>query len=127
MTVQRNEVTNFATLVESAARTASHTTEWVENDHFRALAIAIDVSASADTPALTVTVQGKDHLGEAYDIVSSQTFDGTVEKDQLYVYPGAPATAEESNPAVLPRFWRLSCVHGDADSITYSIGYAHLP
>ena len=39
----------------------------------------------------------------------------------LRVYPGLTASANVTASDVLPATWRVEAVHGDTDSITYSV------
>lgn len=126
MTQLRDEVRGPFTHIASAARTATFTGEWTAIKNARAIIVHIDCTAITATPSVVFSVQGKDHVGEAYTILDSAAIAGTG-KDTLYVYPGAPATAEESAPAVLPPFIRVLATHADSDSITYSVGLTLLP
>jgi hypothetical protein len=112
------------TLLASAARTATVNTADQYNHGGRGAVVTINVTASAATPSVVFTIQGKDELsGTYYTILASAAVTGT-STTNLRVYPGLTAAANLTVSDVLPRVWRVNCVHADADSITYSIGAA---
>jgi hypothetical protein len=113
-------------LYASEARTTTPTPESITNTHYRGILVTIDVSAISDTPSVVFTVQYQDHAGNWIDIVSSAAVTATGQA-QLLVYPGAPSTANESYPYIVPPTWRLAAVHADSDSITYSASFFALP
>ena len=87
----------------------------------------IDVTAISATPSVTFTIQGKDDLsGKYYTILASAAITGTG-TTVLRVYPGLTAAANLTANDVLPGTWRLITTHGDADSITYSVGASLIP
>lgn len=115
----RNSTEN---VLASAARTASIDSADFRNPSGRGLALVIDVTAIAATPSITVTIQGKDPVsGKYYTLLASAAIT-TVSTTVLRVYPGLTAAANLAANDVLPEIWRASVAHGDADSITYSIG-----
>ena len=110
------------TLLASAARTASNDTADQTNYNGRGVHIVIDVTAIAATPSVVFTVQGKDALsGKYYTLLASAAIVGTG-TTVLRIFPGATAAANLTANDILPRTWRVSIAHGDADSITYSVG-----
>lgn len=114
-------------LLSSAARTATEASADQDNQHWRGVIIVVDVTAAADTPSVVVTIQGKSSLGtDYYTVLASAAITGTGQT-VLRVYPGLVAAANLTVNDVLPRIWRVSVAHGDADSITYSISGNYVP
>ena len=112
------------TALVSAARTASVDSADLTNFNARGLQLVIDATVIAATPSIVVTIQGKDALsGKYYTILAAAAITG-VSTVVLRVYPGLTAAANLVASDVLPRTWRVSVVAGDADSITYSVGYS---
>jgi hypothetical protein len=120
-------VTNPGGVVEvlpSAARTADPDTQELEVTGFRGLHLTIDATAAAATPSVVVTILGVDRIsGKTYTILASAAITGTG-TTVLKVGPGLTAAANLVANDVLPPVIRISAVHGDGDSLTYSIGAA---
>jgi hypothetical protein len=110
------------TVYASAARTATPTTfEGQKPPWARGLVLVIDVTAAAATPSVVFTIQGYSPLGDdAYTLLASAAITGTG-TTVLRVYPGLTAAANLVASDVLPARWRVTAVHADADSITYSV------
>lgn len=86
------------------------------------LVLVIDATAVTATPALTVTVSGVDRVsGKLYTILASVAI-ATAVTTVLKIGPGLTAAANTVANDRLPPVFRVTCTHGDADSITYSIG-----
>lgn len=121
-------------LLASAARTATPTIaggvdEFTTADgEARGCVVIMDVTAVTATPSVVVTIQGWDPGSEDWvDILASAAITGTG-TTLLQVYPGAEEVANASRGIRLPRRWRVADpVHGDTDSITYSLGLWQLP
>ena len=113
---------NSVRLLASAARTATVATADQPNPENRGVVVIIDVTASAATPSVVATIQGKDEVsGQYYTILASAAITGT-ETRVLRVFPGATAATNLVANDVLPSTWRVNLVHADTDSITYSVG-----
>jgi hypothetical protein len=109
-------------LYASAARTATPTArEFGPPEGAVGLTIRIDVSASAATPSVVFTIQARDEVaGEWFDILASAAITGagsTVMRVDPRIVASANVVAQS---ALFPRM-RLTPVHADADSITYSV------
>lgn len=110
------------TILASAARTADTQSADQPNYNGRGLHLVIDATASADTPSVVFTIQGKDALsGQYYTILASAAVTG-ISTTVLRVYPGLTAVGNLTANDILPAIWRVDCNAADADSITYSIG-----
>jgi hypothetical protein len=105
----------------SAARTATENSADLSNPYARGAVLVIDVTAVTATPSVVFTVKGKSALGsDYYTILVSAAITGTGQT-VLRIYPGLTASANATASDVLPATWRVEAVHGDADSITYSV------
>lgn len=115
----------FEVLPSAARTTAPDTQEFVVDRRGfnpNGLVLVIDVTAVTATPSITVTVSGVDRVsGKVYTILASAaiTATGTV---VLKIGPGLTAAASLVANDLVPPVFRVSVAHGDADSITYSIG-----
>lgn len=108
--------------IPPAARIASIQSATLTNHSCRGLHITLDVTAITATPSITLTVQGRDELsGRWYDILVGAAVT-TVSTNVYKLYPGITPVANVAVSDVLPRVWRVVITHGDADSITYSVG-----
>lgn len=106
----------------SAARTATGNSGDLYNGQHRGLHLVIDVTAIVSTPSVVFTIQGKDDLsGQYYTILASAAITGTG-TTVLRVYPGLTASANVTANDALPLTWRVLATHGNANSITYSVG-----
>lgn len=110
----------------SAARTASVNSADLVNDNARGVRIVIDVTALALTPSVIFTVVGKDVLSGKYTAILTSAAITAVGTTTLIVYPGVTPAANLAVSHPLPRLWRLEAAHGDADSITYSVGVNYI-
>lgn len=112
------------TAFTSAARTATPTPFDGTNYNGKGLHLVIDCTAVTSSPSVVFTIQGKDALsGKFYTILASAAIVGTG-TTVLRVYPGLTVAANLVASDILPRSWRLIATHGNADSITYSVGYS---
>ena len=115
------------TILASAARTATPTKVDQTNAAARGVIVVIDVTAITATPSVVFTIQGKDPLsGKYYAILASAAIVATGTTG-LRVYPGLTAAANLVASDLLPRTWAVDAVHGDSDSITYSVGALAIP
>lgn len=112
------QVTGFA----SAARTATPTAKTIATHRAEAIFVVIDVTAITATPSVVFTVSGKDTTsGKTWALLVSAAIVATG-TTVLQIGAGLPATANVSANVPIPDSIVISPVHGDADSITYSVG-----
>lgn len=108
-------------VLASGARTATVDSPDFENWENRGLQLVIDVTAITATPSVVPHIQGKDALsGKYYDVLVGDAI-VAMGTTVLKVYPGIAAVANVSASDIVPQSWRVRMVHGDADSITYSV------
>lgn len=111
-----------ATIFSSVARTA--TADGVDQpglDGF-GLHVIVDVTAVTSTPSVVTKIQGKDPAsGKYYDVLSGAAISATgtyVLKIGAGMSPIPGAAAAD----IVPDTWRVRMEHGNANSITYSVG-----
>lgn len=110
------------TVFPSKARTATETSARFTNYHGKGAILTINVTAVTATPSVVFTVRGVDSVsGATYDLLVSAAITATGDT-QLTIYPGLTAAANVTATALLPMQWEVIATHGDADSITYSVG-----
>lgn len=110
------------TLFSSAARTATPSNTDQTNHNAKGLHVVIDVTAATSTPSTVFTIEGKDAIsGKYYTILASAAIVG-VGTTVLRVHPGLTVAANLVANDILPRVWRVTAVHGNANSQTYSVG-----
>lgn len=110
------------TILTSAARTATTNSADFINRNCRGMHIYIDVTAIVTAPSIVVTIQGKDATSAGYyDILISPAITA-VGVQILKVYPSIGAIANQAAADILPRTWRVTVTHANANSITYSVG-----
>ncbi len=121
-TWDRERSNSEETVLASAARTATVSSADLTNYNARGVTVVIDVTAITDTPSVIATVQGKDPLsGKYFTLLESAAITGTG-TTVLVVHPSITASTNLKAQLPLPRTWRVTLTHADADSITYSIG-----
>lgn len=124
-----------ATLLASAARTATTNSPDQTNYNGRGIHVSIDVTVEGPA-TLAIKIQGKHSVGGTYyDIVDFGTvytaatdapgpktvslYPGILTADHVGVGAGVSGTIGKS--AVLPRTWRAVVTHADATTCTYSL------
>lgn len=123
------------TILSSAARTAKPTIAdqnlYENTANIRGVMVIVDVTAVADTPSITPSIQGKDPVSGKYFSLLTASAALTGMGTSVYViYPGvgtASAGITQVAGFILPSTWRVNIPHDDADSITYSVGAILLP
>lgn len=115
--VENREVAVFA----SAAYTASQNSADFKNPYARGMVLVIDATSSAATPSVVFTIKGKSALGSDYYTILASAAITAAGTTVLRVYPGLTASANVTANDVLPLYWRVEAVAGDADSLTYSV------
>ena len=112
----------------SAARTATPTAVTLSTKGCRGLVLVTKSTAASATPSVVVTISGKDvTTGGTYTILAGAAITDGATTQTLKVYPGITAAANASVSDALPEQIVISPAHGDADSITYSIGCYLIP
>jgi hypothetical protein len=109
-------------LFESAARTATPSAFTGQTRYVGAI-IVINVTAVTATPSVVFTLSGVDPASDSlWTILASAAITGTGQT-VLRVHPSLTASANAIAKDIMPSTFKLAPVHGDADSITYSVGF----
>lgn len=118
---------NEGTVIASAAYTATQNSSTQTNYNARGVKLFISATAIAATPSVVFTVTARDPIDTAtwVTLLTSAAITG-ISETVLTIYPGITAAANVSVSDILPRVWRVTATHGDADSITYSVGYSYV-
>lgn len=111
------------TVLTSAARTATPDTQELDVPWgARAATFVLDVTASAATPSIVWKVEGVDRAsGAVFALLTGAAVTG-VSTNVYRVGPDLAAVANVTALNYLPPVIRITVTHGDADSITYSVG-----
>ena len=128
-----SHTTQNETLYTSSARTSTPTAVTFTNEHNRGILIVVSVTTGAATPSVTPSLAYADPVTGSYitlwTAAAAITSTGAASYKYL-VYPGIGTTEEagitENVPLPLPRSMQLTMTHGDADSLTYSVGAIRL-
>ena len=122
MTIRRQSQILFS----SAARTATIVSSVVSAEEVISSIFAINVSAASATPSVVFSIEGKDPLsGTFYNIIDSAAITATG-ITTIQVGMNIIAAANVAANEMLPAEYRVTATHGDADSITYTVGVTHL-
>jgi hypothetical protein len=112
------------TLLASAARTTTTNSADQTNHNGRGVLVFVNVTAVTSSPSVTVAIQEKDPISGTYTAILTSAAITGPGHTVLAVYPGVTVAANVAASHPLPRTWRVAVTHGNADSITYSVGYA---
>jgi len=114
-------------VLPSAARVASPAAlaRFLNHGH-RGIHVVVNVTALTAAPSVVVTLQGVDAFGATYDLLVGTAITATGKID-FKLYPGIGQLAGRSASDVLPSIWTLGLVHGNADSITYTVSAELIP
>lgn len=109
----------------STARTADPTPAVINTNRVKEVQIVIDVTAIAATPSVVFNVDMIDNLSGKFPVLLASAAIVATGTTVLQLGKGLPVTANVSANCPIPENIRIRPVHGDADSITYSVS-AHL-
>jgi hypothetical protein len=111
-----------STVLASAARTATVSSSDLTNNYLRGGHIIM--TSITSSPSVVPTIEGKDPISGTYYTILTGIAITATGITILKVYPGAAAAVNAIAADVLPKTWRVTMTHGDADSITYSVAFA---
>jgi hypothetical protein len=110
----------------SAARTATTSSDWIENTGCRGVLVVLDVTAGSSL-SLTLSIQAYDPAsGKAVTLATATTAVTGVSTNSYLLYAGSNAGLTVTL-GVLPNVFRISVTHTNANSATYSVGYSLIP
>lgn len=110
------------TVYASAARTATPETTTQTNQTGAGLHVVIDVTEVGVTPSVVFNVEGFDSASGKWYVLLASAAITAVGTTVLKVFRGATAAANSAANDQVPPQWRVRPVHGNAVSITYSVG-----
>jgi hypothetical protein len=114
------------TLLSSAARTATTTSADQLNPSARGAQVVLNVTANASAAGIQLQIQGKDPVsGNYYNLTAAPTAVTGTGNFIYELYPGIGAASgdvTQRTSASLPSTFRVKITHGDASSVTYSVG-----
>ena len=115
-------------LLASAARVATTIAPNQINHNAKGVMVFLRVTAASGTGGLQINIAAIDPItGLAFDLHNFPTAITTISSNTYVLYPGATNTGASLRAAYatpLPRNWRISVIHGDGSSYTYSLAYA---
>jgi len=106
-------------IYSSAVRTATSQSADIVRTTERYISVIFVTSVVPGVDTVTVTIQGKDALGNYYTLLVGAAV-STATTNVYSVGPALPATANVSANAVLPDIYRLVITHSAATSFTYT-------
>jgi len=122
MTTRRQAQTIFT----SVARTATIVSSVLSAEEAISSIFVIDVTAITASPSVVFSIEAKDPLSTAfYNVIDSAAITGTG-TTTIQVGMNIVAAANIAANEMLPAEYRITATHGDADSITYTVGVTHL-
>jgi hypothetical protein len=98
------------TIYASAARTATPTAVIVNARNYTKLRLVLDATAVTSTPSVTVTVEVQDAASGKYVTLLTSAAIATVSTNTLTLVEGLTGNV------------RITSTHGNANSITYTLG-----
>lgn len=114
---------NDVILFGSAARTvAPASLNEQDNRYATGLVFTIDCTVIGSAPSVVFTLEGYDAASAKWYSILASAAITAVGTTTYYVFPAATVTANVSANKRLPRRWRIKPVHGNTDTITYSVG-----
>lgn len=108
--------------LSSAARTATVNSSGIDSKSEDGCHVVLDVTAIVTAPSIVLKVQGYDMASSTwYDILTGAAVT-TVSTVVYRVHPSLTASANLTVKDMLPSDIRINVAHGNANSITYSVG-----
>lgn len=112
-----------ATLLASAARTTTQTGSDIQNPLGNALVVVLDMT-TVGTGSVTVTIEGKDTASGKYYTLLTGAAVTTNSTNRYRVGPTLAASANAIAQDYLPPVFRITVTANNANTATYSVGYA---
>lgn len=112
---------NQRTVLASAARTATTTSPAQTNHGWEALEVVIVTSAGAAF-SITPKIEAYDEASDSWFAILTGAVINTLTTTVLRVGRGLTAAANLVVNDLVPPRWRVVVTHGDATSVTYSVG-----
>lgn len=111
---------------KSAARTATVTSDDLDNRYSKGVILTLDVTAVTSGASITLSVDFKDPTSGKYETYFTATPAVTATGTHSYmIYPGVGEPSGDivqTASLALPKIWRVKVTHADNKSVTYSVG-----
>ncbi|RJQ26335.1 MAG: hypothetical protein C4589_09875 [Peptococcaceae bacterium] len=111
-------------LLASAARTATINSPDVVNGRRNGIHVVLDVTAIDTAPSITLKIEGKDPASGKYYTILEGAAVTAVSTNVYKVFSAATAAANAVANDIIPKTWRVTVTHANANPITYSVGYS---
>lgn len=111
------------TLLSSEARTTTQTSDDITNPGFRSLIVTLDMTV-VGTGSVTVSIQRKDSTSGKYTTMLTGAAITTNSTNTYKISPNLAAVANSIAQDIMPPVFRIVVTANNANSATYSVGYA---
>jgi len=105
----------------SQARTATPTAAQLATRRYKTLTLVIDITAVTSTPSTTFNINRVDSTSGKKVLILASAAQAAVATITMRVGVGLPVTANVSANEALPSTVEVTAVHGNANSMTYSV------
>lgn len=112
------------TALASAARTATVSSADLTNLGGRGVHVVLDATVDPGTASVVLTIEGKDPVSGKYYTLLTSAAVTSVSTNIYKVYPGLTAATNLTVSDIVPKTFRVTVTHADAQSLTYSVGYS---
>lgn len=110
-----------ATVLASAARTATTVSDTFKNLHAKRLHLIIDVTVAPGVDTITPKIEGYDAVSDKFYTLLTGAAISTTGTNVLKIGPGISASANAAAADFLPSKWRVTMTHSAGTSFTYSV------
>jgi hypothetical protein len=117
----------------SVARTAAATGALLTNMQARGILLLVDITAVGGSPGSITSVNVQAQIGANYKTIyafTGLTTLNAVGQFAFCIYPGAASAGSWQAAPIqgpMPRHFRVTTTHADANSTTYSVTVVYLP
>lgn len=112
-------------LLPSASRTVTESSVAQHNIANRGVIVDLTVTTPG-IGSVTASIERWNPAASAWVVMLTGTAVTTATTASLTLFPAATVTANVSANASLPRMWRVTVTHNNANAITYSVGISTL-
>jgi len=112
------------TALASAARTATVSSADITNLGGRGIHVVLDVTVDPASASIVLTIEGKDPASDNYYTILTSAAVTSVSTNIYRVHPDLTPAANLIVNDFIPKTFRITVTHADADSMTYSVGYS---
>ena len=124
-TITLAQMLNVAgTALSSAARTATISSSDITNLSGRGIHVVLDVTVDPAAASVVLTIEGKDPASGKYYTILTSAAVNSVSTNIYRVHPNLTPVTNLIVNDIIPKTFRITVTHADADSFTYSVGYS---